>query len=111
MVKIVFVLLILHTLYADSFITPDEYAKMLYKNPRGIGCHHCHGIDGKGKDIGTYVNKSTIVKLHAPNITNMRYEIFYQALKRKKFRFMPRYFLTDKEIKTLYNYLNKRKSK
>ena len=33
----------------SSFITPLEYASQLYKNPRGIGCHLCHGDNGEGK--------------------------------------------------------------
>ena len=35
----------------NSFITKYEYGKMLFNNPRGIGCNKCHGDDAKGKKI------------------------------------------------------------
>ena len=30
---------------------------MLYKDPRGIGCHHCHGLDARGSLLVTYKKK------------------------------------------------------
>ena len=105
--------LIFLTLFAFSmvlggdFITKDEYAKMLYKNPRGIGCHLCHGKRGEGKILGKYRdgNKEVIVK--APNIRHLDFTTFKKALEGKKNRLMPRYFLTLKEIKLLFYYLHK----
>lgn len=48
-------------------------------------------------------------KLVAPRINNLEYEIFYKAVKNssveKTKNMMPRYFLTDNEILTLYDYL------
>lgn len=41
----------------SSFITPLEYSSSLYKNPRGIGCFHCHGEKGEGKTVATYIHK------------------------------------------------------
>ena len=35
----------------NSFITKYEYGKMLYNNPRGIGCNNCHGDDARGKNL------------------------------------------------------------
>ena len=35
----------------NSFITKYEYGKMLYNNPRGIGCNKCHGEKAEGKKI------------------------------------------------------------
>lgn len=35
----------------NSFITKYEYGKMLYNNPRGIGCNNCHGDDARGKKL------------------------------------------------------------
>ena len=35
----------------NSFITKYEYGKMLYNNPRGIGCNSCHGNDARGKKM------------------------------------------------------------
>ena len=98
--------------WSDSFITKDEYAKMLYKNPRGIGCDRCHGIDGKGLVLGRYHKDSnTTVKVVAPDITHLDFTKFKKALKSTKHKLMPHYFLTNYEIKMLYYYLNKAKTK
>ena len=35
----------------NSFITKYEYGKMLFNNPRGIGCNRCHGDDARGRKI------------------------------------------------------------
>jgi len=98
---------------ADSFITKEEYARMLYQNPRGIGCHKCHGIDGRGLELGRYREGNRTVVIKAPDITNLSYRRFFMALKFKKGKkrvdLMPTYFLTDREIKILYYYLKKRR--
>ena len=41
-------------LLSESFITDVEYGKMLYQNPRGIGCDKCHGKKGGGLLIASY---------------------------------------------------------
>lgn len=85
---------------------------MLYKNPRGIGCDKCHGIDGKGLVLGRYHrDDNTTVKVIAPDITHIGFQKFYEALTSAKHKLMPHYFLTDHEIKTLYYYLNKKRTK
>ena len=81
---------------------------MLYQNPRGIGCHKCHGIHGKGLELGRYKEGNETVIIKAPDITNLPYSKFKEAIKSKKNRLMPYYFLTDKEIRTLYYYLTKK---
>ncbi|MRI83500.1 MAG: cytochrome C oxidase subunit III [Nitratiruptor sp.] len=90
---------------AESFITKDEYAQMLYQNPRGIGCHKCHGVDGKGLELGRYRDGNRTIVIKAPDITGLSFERFKGAIRSNKNRLMPSYFLTDKEIKTLYYYL------
>ena len=89
----------------DSFITKEEYAKMLYHNPRGIGCQKCHGEHGQGRILGRYREQNRTITIKAPNITRLPFEKFYEALTSSKHRLMPHYFLTKKEIKTLYYYL------
>ncbi len=97
--------LFLSFLYAnDSFITNMEYAKMLYKNPRGIGCDKCHGLKGKGKTIAKYKDKGQIKYLKAPDITNVDEELFLKTFF-KRHKIMPKYFLTYQEINTLYMYI------
>ncbi len=91
----------------DSFITQDEYAKMLYQSPRGVGCHKCHGLDGKGMVLGRYRDGNRTVVIRAPDITKLSFFRFKQALQTSKNRLMPHYFLTEKEIKALYYYLQR----
>ncbi len=91
---------------SDTFLTNDEYAKLLYQNPRGIGCDKCHGPYGEGKVIATYREKGVIKALRAPRINNISAKRFYEAL-RKGGKLMPEYYLTDKEKAFLYLYLSK----
>jgi hypothetical protein len=94
--------------WGDSFITQQEYARMLYQNPRGVGCHKCHGSDGKGRELGRYREANTTKVIFAPDITQVDYERFAKALRARRRSLMPTYFLSDQEIKTLYNYLHGR---
>lgn len=91
-----------------SFITPMEYASQLYKNPRGIGCFKCHGEYGEGKIIAHYIHKKKEQKFSAPAINMLDYKTFSDALN-KRLVGMPRYFLTDKEIRSLYFFLQEKK--
>lgn len=104
-----FILFLLSPIYLfalSSFITEKEYATQLYKNPRGIGCHHCHGENGEGKLIANYKHKDIAKSFLGPQIKTVEYNEFYRALSRRKDG-MPRYFLTDKEIEALYLHLHK----
>jgi len=87
-----------------SFITDDEYARMLYKNPRGISCAKCHGEKGEGKVLCTYVDHGKKCSITAPPIYNLSMARFKKALSRKG-RLMPQYFLTEWEMAHLYYYL------
>jgi hypothetical protein len=78
-----------------------EYAKMLYANPRGIGCNKCHGSKGKGSIIAHYKVKGKRKTLRAPAINLIKKEDFFKALK-STHKVMPTYFLTNKEIGILY---------
>lgn len=105
---ILFVLLPFSLLAKSSFITPMEYASSLYKNPRGIGCHKCHGESGEGKTVAKYEHKNEKKSFSAPSINSMDFSNFYTSLNVRK-NGMPRYFLTQKEIKALYFYLQEKK--
>jgi len=93
---------------ATSFITPLEYSSQLYKNPRGIGCHHCHGDKGEGKIVATYIDKKKQKNFSGPVINGLDFEYFFNSLNKRKDG-MPRYFLTKKEIQALYLYLQEAK--
>ncbi len=101
---ILFLVMPLFLVASSSFITPIEYASQLYKNPRGIGCHHCHGEYGEGKLIANYIDKKKKKSFRGPSINKMSFASFHQALNERK-RGMPRYFLTKKEVQALYLYL------
>jgi len=81
-----------------------EYASQLYKNPRGIGCHHCHGESGEGRLVATYIDKKKKKRFEGPAINRLDFYTFYEALNKRK-KGMPRYFLTRKEVEALYLYL------
>ncbi|WP_321778259.1 c-type cytochrome [Sulfurimonas sp.] len=93
-----------------TFITPMEYASQLYKNPRGIGCHLCHGAKGEGKLIAKYIDKNESKTFMGPAINELDFALFYKALNKRK-NGMPRYFLTKKELQALYLYLQENKGK
>ena len=96
---------------AADFITKDEYAKMLYQNPRGIGCDKCHGPHGEGLVLASYTDKDgKEVQIKAPRIDNIPIKRFYQSFDTKS-KLMPVYFLTDDEKAYLYYYLTKNQKK
>lgn len=103
--RFIFLFIFLFTCsFAEDFITPYEYGKMLYQNPRGIGCDKCHGIKGEGKIIATYKSRGKNKKLVAPPIYNLKERVFLNSLT-KKSKVMPKYFLTKDEMKSLYYYI------
>ena len=82
----------------NSFITKFEYGKMLYNNPRGIGCNSCHGDDAKGKKIIDFKQehdkKIYNCNLSVPNIKDIDYAIFSEK-KRQFYNFFKiHFFLT-----------------
>ena len=94
---------------SESFITNDEYARMLYKNPRGIGCGNCHGEKGEGKVLTEFTKKDKRYIIAAPAINNLSMQKFKKGLKEPS-RLMPEYFLTEEEMAYLYFYLLKQNS-
>ena len=104
------ILLFCVAIFGADFITKTEYAKMLYLNPRGIGCDKCHGAKGEGSLISKYkhfdkkANKTVDDELKAPKINDIDFESFKAALTKPK-GVMPSYFLTDEETTILYEYI------
>lgn len=111
----------------NSFITKYEYGKMLYNNPRGIGCNKCHGDDARGKKIVEFKQehekKIYNCSLVAPDIKDIDYETFSVKVNSKKnpnLKFekeevcdkliyyanvMPTYFLVEEEIDAIFYYI------
>ena len=103
--RFIIVFLLPLSLFAkSSFITPMEYASSLYKNPRGIGCHKCHGSKGEGKLVAKYRDRGREKEFRGPAINNLLFSDFKKALERST-PGMPRYYLTLEEIKALFFYL------
>ena len=104
------ILLFCVAIFGADFITKTEYAKMLYLNPRGIGCDKCHGAKGEGSLISKYkhfdkkTNKTVDDELRAPKINDIDFESFKAALTKPK-GVMPSYFLTDEETTIIYEYI------
>ena len=102
----------------NSFITKIEYGKMLYFNPRGIGCNLCHGNNGEGKFIASYKHKKKnekefkTISISAPNILNIDFNSFIKAINSLKSKsIMPKYFLSKEELKSIYIFLNTKDKK
>ncbi|WP_204161846.1 c-type cytochrome [Helicobacter apodemus] len=93
----------------ESFITSIEYGKMLYENPRGIGCVECHGQAGEGKRITEYYHKKKLITLQGPAINHLTFEAFAKALGENK-KVMPKYYLTKTEIQAIFEYIESKNS-
>lgn len=117
----------------NSFITKYEYGKMLFNNPRGIGCNKCHGDDARGKRIVQFKHENEHEKkmyncsLVAPDIKDIDYVTFstkVNSKKNPKWKFekeqvcdkliyyanvMPTYFLVEEEIEAIYYYIKNMK--
>lgn len=91
----------------EDFIDELEYGKRLYENPRGISCQKCHGIKGEGKLIATYKNKGREKKLFAPQINHLSLVDFAKNINASN-GIMPKYNLTEKEIRAIYKFLSSR---
>ena len=117
----------------NSFITKYEYGKMLFNNPRGIGCNKCHGDNARGKRIVQFKHENEHEKkmyncsLVAPDIKDIDYATFstkVNSKKNPKWKFekeqvcdkliyyanvMPTYFLVEEEIEAIYYYIKNMK--
>lgn len=117
----------------NSFITKYEYGKMLFNNPRGIGCNKCHGDNARGKRIVQFKHENEHEKkmyncsLVAPDIKDIDYATFSTKVNSKKnpnWKFekeqvcdkliyyanvMPTYFLVEEEIEAIYYYIKNMK--
>ena len=88
-----------------NFISPQEYAAQIYKNPRGIGCHHCHGEKGEGKLVAKYKHKGEEKRFEGPSIDNIELQVLSSSLK-KRIGGMPQYYLTHKEVEAIYLHMH-----
>ncbi len=104
--KNIFILLIAFaSASAEDFISKFEYGQMLYNNPRGVSCASCHGETGEGKHIASYKSREgKTIDVVGSDIRSSTLEELRKAVLHGK-GLMPRYFLTDEEVETIYSYL------
>ena len=91
----------------EDFISHYEYGEMLYNNPRGVSCAQCHGKNGEGSTIVEFRDIHGKQALKGPDIRLETLENMIASVNRYH-PVMPRYYLTDQEIKAIYDYLQKK---
>jgi len=89
---------------SESFISDYEYGEMLYDNPRGVGCKQCHGNEGEGKMIVKYSDKKGEHTISGADIRKKSLKEMIISVN-KRHKVMPRYYLTNDEVKQIFNYL------
>ena len=93
---------------SEDFITHDEYGQMLYNNPRGVSCSQCHGDNGEGRVIVSFKDvdgKKKVIKgsdIRQQNLSSMINSV------NSYHKIMPRYYLTNEEVKAIFDYLQKK---
>jgi len=88
----------------EGFISHYEYGEMLYANPRGVSCAQCHGASGEGKIIVKYKDAEGMQALRGTDIRKDDLSIMISSV-RAYHKIMPRYYLTNKEVEAIYDYL------
>lgn len=106
--KLLWILFPFSLLGQEAFISYYEYGEMLYQNPRGISCIQCHGKKGEGKIILEYQDaKGQTQRLQGVDIRDKTLTKMTKAVNTYH-KVMPRYYLTDKEIKAIYDFLEEK---
>lgn len=91
----------------EDFISHYEYGEMLYANPRGVSCAQCHGKKGEGKVIVTYKEKKEKKSIDGPDIRRESLSRMISSVNEYHL-IMPRYYLTDEEVKAIHDYIQKK---
>ena len=107
MLKYMLFILPLFLVSEEDFISHYEYGQMLYNNPRGVSCAQCHGENGEGKVIVEYRDIHGKEALKGPDIRHKTFEDMKRSVNQYH-PVMPRYYLTNEEIKAIYDYIKKR---
>ena len=103
---LVFVPLLLSA--GEDFISHYEYGQMLYNSPRGVSCSQCHGESGEGCVIVKFKDKDG--KENLIKGLDIRQKSLPEMIKSAEsyHKIMPRYYLTNMEIKAIHDYLQKK---
>ncbi|SFV64481.1 Putative periplasmic protein [hydrothermal vent metagenome] len=88
----------------EDFISYYEYGEMLYANPRGVSCLECHGKSGEGTIIVSYQDIHGKAVLRGSDIRKKSLKEMMISVNHYH-KIMPRYYLTNEEVKAIYDYL------
>jgi len=88
----------------EDFISDYEYGQMLYENPRGVSCSQCHGKSGEGTTIVEYKDINGKQSLRGSDIRKDNLAMMINSVNTYH-QVMPRYYLTNAEVKAIYEYL------
>ena len=88
----------------EDFISHYDYGEMLYENPRGVSCSQCHGKKGEGQIIVEYRDIHGKQALKGSDIRKESLARMINSVN-SYHQVMPRYYLTDDEVKAIYDYL------
>ncbi|MEA2048935.1 MAG: cytochrome c [Campylobacterota bacterium] len=88
----------------EDFISDYEYGEMLYANPRGVSCVQCHGTSGEGQIIVEYRDVEGKVVLRGSDIRQESLDAMIKSVN-SYHQIMPRYYLTNEEVRAIYDYL------
>ena len=93
---------------SEDFISHYEYGQMLYSNPRGVSCSQCHGDNGEGCVIVSF--KDVDGKKKVIKGVDIRQESLPEMINSVNMyhKIMPRYYLTNEEVKAIYDYIQKK---
>ncbi|SFZ98724.1 hypothetical protein MNB_SV-5-387 [hydrothermal vent metagenome] len=91
----------------EDFISHYEYGEMLYSSPRGVSCSQCHGDTGEGKVIVTYKDEDGKKIIAGSDIRHKNLSEMIKAVNTYH-EIMPRYYLTDEEVKAIYDFIQKK---
>lgn len=91
----------------EDFISHYEYGQMLYTNPRGVSCEECHGKSGEGRVIAEFRDIHSKQQIIGPDIRNKTLDEMIIAMNAYH-DIMPRYYLTDEEIKAIHDFLKEK---
>lgn len=94
----------------EDFISHYEYGQMLYSSPRGVSCSQCHGDAGQGKIIVSYKDEDGKKVISGSDIRRNTLNDMIASVNQYH-KIMPQYYLTNKEVKAIYDYIQKKNEK
>jgi len=100
-------LFMMHLHADEDFISHYEYGEMLYNNPRGVSCSQCHGKKGEGTTIVEFRDIHGKQQIKGSDIRRETLQTMINSVNTYH-EIMPRYYLTNEEVKAIYDYLEKK---